>query len=647
MNEPESFEGYTLFSPPRERYAYLADNQGRLAHAWPSPSSGPLSGGPLARLLDNGNLLSTGNIESDPDGNIVWKFRFPQHHDLLKLPNGNVLILSHDWISQEDAITLGANPDSFACSPVRVRGARVVEARPTGPESAEIVWEWSVSDHLIQDFDPEKPNYGVVADHPERIDLNYALAEAPCEREGNRWSFINWTHANALDYNAELDQIMITVRGFSEIWIIDHSASDEEAAGSVGDDVGKGGGLLYRWGNPRAYRAGTPADQRLFWPHAAHWIPEGAPGAGNVLIFNNGNESPGFERGYSSVEEITLPSDGRNYRLDAGSAYGPDEIVWTYAADPPESFYARLASNAQRLQNGNTLITDGPAWRIFEVTREGKTVWDFVFPLRTGDASVYRAYRYPPDHPGLQGLDLTPWRTAYRAATESEPLARSTFDLHAADGALTYVREQCDRSDAAHRFFLHIFPERTDDLPETRRGNGYDKLDFDFFRWGALFDGKCAASVPLPDYPVSRIRTGQPPDERALWSAQLWLNPEPHRTTYRAAVRGEPLARSTFDLYAVDGALVYVKEQCGQGDIAHRFFLHIVPERTDDLPEDRRRHGFDNLDFDFFHQGALFDGKCAASAPLPDYPISRIRAGQYAAGEGALWSAEFSMRDIR
>ena len=175
LNEPESFEGYTLFSPARGGKAYLIDQQRRLVHTWPSASAGV----GLARLLDSGNVLSSGNIESDPDGNIVWEFRFPQHHDLLKLPNGNVLILSREIVTNEEAVALGANPDSLSC-PVGVRGTRIVEARPTGPESAEIVWEWSAFDHLIQDFDPEKPNYGGVADHSERIDLNYALADAAC-----------------------------------------------------------------------------------------------------------------------------------------------------------------------------------------------------------------------------------------------------------------------------------------------------------------------------------------------------------------------------------------------------------------------------------------------------------------------------------
>ena len=485
-------------------------------HAWPSGTG-------LARLLDNGNVLTEGNKEIDQHGNVVWEYRYPNHHDLLKLPNGNALILSREFRSRDEVIDLGANPDSLACAPSRVHGARIVEARPTGPDSAEIVWEWSVFDHLIQDFDPEKPNYGVVADHPERVDLNYTLGYTlggdACERE--RRGFLDWMHANALDYNAELDQIMITVRNFSEIWVIDHSASREEAAGRAGGNAGKGGDLLYRWGNPRAHRAGTLADQRLFWPHAAHWIPEGSPGAGNVLIFNNGWEYPGFEREYSSVDEVSLPSDRRNYRLDAGAAYGPNETAWTYAADPPESFYAYQGSNAQRLPNGNTLITDGPAGRVFEVTREGKTVWDFR-NRAPNDARLYRAYRYPPNYPGLRGLDPTPKRTAYRAAVESEPLARSTFDLYLQNGALVYVKEQCDLSDIADLFLLHIFPEQRDDLPEERRLDRFDSMNFDFFRWGAVFDGKCAASVPLPDYPIASIRTGQfIRGEGELWGAEI------------------------------------------------------------------------------------------------------------------------------
>ncbi len=591
------------------------------------------------KLLDDGNLLTNGNRIFDADGNAVWNYRYPQHHDLLKMPNGNILSLSTVIIPREEAIGLGANPDSFACP--SLRAAHIVEIRPTGPVGGEVVWEWSALDHLIQDFDPEKPNYGVVADHPERIDLNFTLAEARCKNDLQ----LNSQHANALDYNEDLDQIMITFRRFSEIWIIDHSTSVEEAAGHTGGNGGKGGDLLYRWGNPRAHQKGTLADQRLFQPHNAHWIPEGLPGAGNVLIFNNGSEYSGLERGYSSVDEISLPADGSNYDLDEGSAYGPNDLVWTYFADPPDSFYSNTQAGAQRLPNGDTLITDAEAGRIFEVTREGKMVWEFVNP--TGYDRVYRAYRYAPDYPGLRGLDLTPqnesdlwrvnwwlksesYRAAYRAAAAGEPVARSVFDLYVTDGQLVYVKEQCDQKDAGNRFFLHIAPERTDDLLQERRKHGYDDLDFGFFRYGALFDGKCVALVPLPDYSVAAFRTGQrnPQVESDLWSAMFRLNPEPYRAAYRAAASGEPVARSVFDLYVTDGQLAYVKEECEQEDVGKRFSLHIVPERVDDLPRERRAHGFDNLDFDFFLNGALFDGKCVALVPLPDYSVAAFRTGQ-------------------
>ena len=629
VNEPGSFEGYTLYARDS---VYLIDHLGQLIHAWePRHDVG------LAKMLDNGNLLASRNREIDPEGNVVWEYSYRQHHDLLKMPNGNVLILS-SVLALREALALGANPDNLSCP--FLRAPAVVEVRPTGPTDGEIVWRWSAFDHLVQDFDPEKPNYGVVADHPERIDVNFNLASAICSGPGGR---AGWLHPNALDYNAELDQIMITVRNFSEIWIIDHSTSAEEAGGHTGGKAGKGGDLLYRWGNPRAYQRGTAADQRLFFPHNAHWIPEGLPGAGNVLIFNNGNEYPGFERGRSSVDEIALPAHGYNYRLDEGSAYGPDDLVWTYAADPPGSFYATSGSGAQRLPNGNTLIADTPSRRIFEVTREGEVVWEFLPPVVD---IVYRAYRYAPDHPGLRSLDLEPYRTAYRAAVAGEPLARSVFDLYLADGDLTYVKESCDQSDVENSFFLHIAPERAEDLQPGSGRRRFNGLPADFFlHGGAVFDGKCAMRVPLPDYPVAAVRTGQrnPEGGADLWSASFWLNSEPQRAAYRAALAAWPVARSVFTLYLLDNNLAYTQERCGQEDAQEMFFLHIVPERAEDLPPERRRYGFDNLDFDFFSRGALFAGRCVAMVPLPDYAIASVRTGQFVRGEGELWSAEFAV----
>ena len=498
VRQPESFEGYTLYA---RGSVYLIDHMGQLVHQWNTGSD-------LAKLLDNGNLLTGDNREIDPEGNVVWEYsRLPQHHDLLKLPNGNVLFLSN---VHAEALAIGANPDNISCP--FLRATSIVEVRPTGPADGEVVWRWSALDHLIQDFDPEKPNYGVVADHPERIDVNFNLARTKCF--GTRRAA--YVHANALDYNADLDQIMITIRNFSEIWIIDHSTSIEEAAGRAGGNSGKGGDILYRWGNPRAYQRGTADDQRLFFPHNAHWIPEGSPGAGNVLIFNNGAGFDGEERRYSTLDEIALPAHGYGYRLVDGSAYGPNELAWRYAADPPESFYAVRRSGAQRLPNGATLIADSPSHRIFEVSREGGTVWEFA---ATGE--LFRAYRYAPNHPGIMRL-LGFYRTAYRAAAAGSPVALSVFTLYLLDDNLVYAKERCDQEDAQDQFFLHIVPERTDDLPPDRREFGFDNLDFAFFLRGALFDGRCVAMVPLPDYPISSVRTGQHiSGVKELWSADF------------------------------------------------------------------------------------------------------------------------------
>lgn len=188
----------------------------------------------------------------------------------------------------------------------------------------------------------------------------------------------DWTHMNSLAYNAELDQIMTTSYGLSEIWIIDHGTTTAEAAGHTGGRYGKGGDLLYRWGNPAAYRAGKAGDQTLFRPHNAHWIPRGLPGEGHILVFNNGVGRP--EGNYSSVDEFVPPVDKNGgYTLQPG-ACEPNAAIWSFTAPRKTDMYSSSISGAQRLSNGNTLICSGETGLIFEVTAQKEVVWKFTNP---------------------------------------------------------------------------------------------------------------------------------------------------------------------------------------------------------------------------------------------------------------------------
>ena len=226
----------------------------------------------------------------------------------------------------------------------------------------------------------------------------------------------DWLHINSIRYNPERDEILLSVHNFNEIWVIDHSTTTAQAAGHSGGNKGKGGDLIYRWGNPQAYRAGNEADQKLFGQHDARWIAPGLPGEGDILLFNNGQGRP--EGNYSSVVQITPPIDSSgHYYMEASGIYGPDSVSWSYEAQPADSFFAQNISGATRLPNGNTLICEGPPGKFFEITDSGKTVWEYINPVsRNGILTqgeepvmnpVFKIYRYSPQYTGLAGKDLS------------------------------------------------------------------------------------------------------------------------------------------------------------------------------------------------------------------------------------------------
>ena len=236
---------------------------------------------------------------------------------------------------------------------------------------------------------------------------------------------------------------------------------------------------------------------------------------------------------------------------------------------------------------------------------------------------------------------------ARRAREEGRLLSpaahRSAYDVYLTDGELAYLNNSCDPAETEQSFHLNVYPERVGDLPEERRETGYERFHFEFLLNGALVDGGCAAFFLLPDYPVAAIQTGQRDAEGGdLWFAEFLLEPERRWADAASGASGEPVARGKFDVHLADGALTYVKQPCEQEDTEARFFLHVTPERVSDLPEARRQYGFDNLDFAFFPNGALFEGKCAARAALPEYPIASIRTGQHDERQ-EIWSAEFAV----
>ena len=428
LNDSSSFNGYTLFAPLAYTNTYIINNEGRLIHLW----EGTLRPGMSSYLLENGNLLRTAVVanpffggggeggliqEFNWEGDLIWEFEYSndqyrQHHDVEKLPNGNVLVIAWEYKSAEEAIVAGRNPDFMLQNQPYLWPDHIIEVQPDSNGSANIIWEWHVWDHLIQDFDPISFNYGIVSDHPELIDINF-IGTAPNALGAD------WNHINSVDYNEEFDQIMLSVRNFNEIWVIDHSTTTDEAAGHSGGNSGIGGDLLYRWGNPQTYDAGNATDQKLFLQHDAHWIESGLPGEGNILIFNNGLFRPGGN--YSTIDEIIPPVDQNgSYSKSPGAPYGPENPVWTYVAPIADEFFAPNVSGTQRQPNGNTLVCDGPIGNFFEVTSEGELVWLYVNPVISsgpiyyedpipGVANwVFRAYRYSPDYPGFNGRDLTP-----------------------------------------------------------------------------------------------------------------------------------------------------------------------------------------------------------------------------------------------
>ena len=422
--DPRAFDGYTLIREASyaseiylARRILLADESGEIVHEWPVEPYRQHEAA-VAYLLENGLLLRTvskrdwldpgvfpvganGSVQLvDWDGNVVWGFdvdvasKHILHHDVSPMPNGNILVIAYHAFSREEFASLGWD----GVYPIRstIWMGKVLELKPNLEDrSTEIVWQWNSWDHMVQDKFEDRPNYGDVSLERGKIDMNYLRDGMVSYNAGQL------LHLNSVDYNAELDQIVLSSPAFAGLWIIDHSISTSETASERGD-------FLYRFGNPMTTKSGGPNDAVLYWQHDTHWIDDGLRGAGNILVYNNGNHrrmdgtyymhqpGAGFGSAYSDLLELELP-------LQKDRTYDWAEqptVVWSWNSDGREDYYSPFMSGLTRLPNGNTIFVSAFDKRIIEVTEDGERVEDYRLP-RNG--RMHRVYKYPKDHDGLEG----------------------------------------------------------------------------------------------------------------------------------------------------------------------------------------------------------------------------------------------------
>jgi len=418
---PEVGEGYVLFAPMSSTATFLIDRCGHKVKTW---NSG-YPPGVAAALEPDGSLLRTaavpnaeffvgggrgGRLERfDWNGNLMWSYTISSdslclHHDFTLLPNGNILAIAWERHDSLDAVQHGRFPVE---TPHSIWSERLIELEPVGSDSANVVWQWRLWDHLVQNVDTASPSYGSPSDHPELLNINKGAASV---------NNSDWVHFNSITYNAALDQVMVSVHNLDEIWIIDHGTTTAEAAGHTGGARGHGGDLLYRWGNPTTYDRGTLSDQRFFGQHHATWIGPGFPFAGNILVFNNGAGRP--QGNYSSVDIIVPPIDPQgNYGLAPGNSFGPHQAVESITAPVPTDLFSSFIGGVFPTENGY-LVTNGPAGEFLQFDGNDSIIWRYRNPVNGSgpmtqgdqpmDNSVFRAVYYPQGFSGFAGRDLTP-----------------------------------------------------------------------------------------------------------------------------------------------------------------------------------------------------------------------------------------------
>lgn len=412
---------YTIYCGQNQTSTVIIDTAGTTYKTWTFGSS--KKNGYSCYMLENDTLLRSYIYTSNSfsgggitgalqkvlwDGTVVWDYPYStstycMHHDICPMPNGNVLVISYDKKTSTQATQAGSS------SAIEIWAEKIVELKPTGATTAEVVWEWKVWDHLCQTHSSAKDNYvSSILANPQLININYNTAK-------------DWMHMNGIDYNEELDQIVVSSHNLNEFYVIDHSTTTAEAASHAGGNSTKGGDILYRWGNPTAYGATGTTNFDVI--HDAHWTPSDyAPCPNCIGAMNN----EGGTSGKAAIDIVDAPEDGYNYTHTANQAYGPTAYTSRYNTNQS----SMGQGNSEQFPNGNMMICNpsGMSSTIWEINSSGTTLW-----TKTISQSIPQAHRYEkcyirPVHASVSASDMivcigadAVLTTSATAITESNP----------------------------------------------------------------------------------------------------------------------------------------------------------------------------------------------------------------------------------
>ena len=388
-----SWNGFTVLSPLGTQAVLVIDMNGGVVKRWEAFNNS--AGGP-ARVLPGGHVIAASGarpphqeslelIQRDFDGKVVWRFN---RSEQISTPQGMIWSARqhHDW--QRDDFPAGYYSPEYTPSTAERTTLILAHAERMQPKVAgvmlgddrlievnakgEIVWEWLAGDHIDEmGFAP---------------DARAVIAAAAAFNKA-RGSF-DWLHVNSATYVGPNQWYDKGDMRFAPDNVI---ISSREA--SIIAVVARDGSIVWRLGPDFSASPELRAIRQIIGQHHPHLIPKGLPGAGNLLVFDNGGSS-----GYGFAGPIAPEGRGafqratsRVLEIDPVTL----QLVWSYT-NP--RFFSTNISGAQRLPNGNTLITAGAGGRMFEVTREGAIVWEYMFPMFSGanqTNAVYRAYRLP------------------------------------------------------------------------------------------------------------------------------------------------------------------------------------------------------------------------------------------------------------